>query len=545
MSAFSTTTSMQSYIALHSAPFPEGVEIKKNADYAAYKYGTLNISAGTASISTRPTFFRFTMDCSGSMSDRCKDGRTKMDHTQHTLNNMLRFFAENEEATIFVQVSAFDDKIHEIIPTTEVTKANISELVFAVNKMYPMQSTNIELALQDAASAINTHLFTHPDHAVSHIFMTDGDATAGNTSADYLATLVSVNGSNTFIAFGLSHSVETMLKLGSANKNSSNWLIDQLENAGLVYGEILNNELFKVLDQVEIEMTNGVVYDYKKGEFVNKLYIGNLITEVKKVYHVFALDDEVSAKISGIKALELFSDVADCLPNLQEEDNIVPCDLTDQYFRLRTQQFMFEAKDFAVGLSDSQFLFGQTPMPRLDGGLKRQNAIPNFNDEDDFSVAASKTPGPLCLKNPRELEEEEEAVPIQTQSPMQIFRKTLGDFLEIMKKYMKDQNKEEDPLMVGLCDDIYLTIRSLGTFRQKMCIAARETSQGRQQCYNVSDFDFDSIPMAPRPPVGHTMSRAATNVAYQTPSAIKLMRTCSAPMKSHRESDDDEQDLNA
>jgi uncharacterized protein YegL len=536
---------MQSYIALHSAPFPEGVEIKKNADHAAYKYGTLNISAGTASISTRPTFFRFTIDCSGSMSDKCKDGRTKMDHTQHTLNNMLRFFAENEEATIFVQVSAFDDKIHEIIPTTEVTKANVSELVFAVNKMYPMQSTNIELALQDAACAINTHLSTHPDHAVSHIFMTDGDATAGNTKADYLATLVSDNGSNTFIAFGLSHSVETMLKLGSANKNSSNWLIDQLENAGLVYGEILNNELFKVLDQVEIEMTNGVVYDYKKGEFVDKLYIGNLITEVKKVYHVLALDDEVSAKISGIKVIELFSDVANCLPDLEEEGSIVPCDLTDQYFRLRTQQFMFEAKDFAVGLYDSQFLFGQTPMPRLDGGLKRQNAIPNFNDEDDLSVAASKTPGPLCLKNPDELEEEEEEVPIQTQSPMQIFRKTLGDFLEIMKKYMKDQNKEEDPLMAGLCDDIYLTIRSLGTFRQKMCIAARETSQGRQQCYNVSDFDFDSIPMAPRPPMGHTMSRAATNAAYQTPSAIKLMRTCSAPMRKSRQSDDDEQDLEA
>ena len=546
MSAFSTTTTMQSYIALHSAPFPEGVEIKKNPDHSAYKYGTLNISAGTASINTRPTFFRFTMDCSGSMSDRCKDGRTKMDHTQHTLNNMLRFFAENDDATIFVQVSAFDDKIHEIIPTTEVTKANISELVFAVNKMYPMQSTNIELALKDAANAINTHLTAYPDHAVSHIFMTDGEATAGNVRADYLATLVSDNGSNTFIAFGLSHSVETMLKLGNANKNCSNWLIDQLENAGLVYGEILNNELFKFLDQVEIEMTNGVVYDYKKGEFVDKLYIGNLITEVKKVYHVLALDDEVSAKISGIKALELFSDVANCLPDLEEEGNIVPCDLTEQYFRLRTQQFMFEAKDFAVGLSDGKFLFGQTPMPRLDGGLKRQNAVPNFTDDDNA------VPGSLFLKHPEEFDEvndEDEDKVSHFQSPVksstQIFRKTLGDFLEIMKNYMKDQGKEEDPFMMGLCDDIYLTIRSLGTFRQKMCIAARETSQGRQQCYNVSDFDFDSVPMAPRVPLGHTMSRAATNVAYQTPSAIKLMRTCSAPMKSHRESDDDEQDLNA
>jgi hypothetical protein len=534
---------MQSYIALHGAPFPEGVEIKKNPDHAAYKYGTLNISAGTATISTRPTFFRFTMDCSGSMSDKCKDGRSKMEHTQHTLNNMLHFFAENEEATIFVQVSAFDDKIHEIIPTTEVTKANIAELLVAVNKMYPMQSTNIELALQDAASSINAHLLAYPDHVVSHIFMTDGDATAGNVKADYLATLVSENGSNTFIAFGLSHSVDTMQKLGNANKNSSNWLIDKLENAGLVYGEILNNELFKVLDQVEVKMTNGVVYDYKKGEFVDKLYLGNLITEVKKVYHVLALDDSISAKISGVMdAGTLFCDIADCAPDLIDfQENIVPCDLTEQYFRLKTQQYMFEAKDFAV--NSESLLFSGTPMLRSNAcGLKRQNAVPNFSDPDDTGI--------LSIKHPDDLEagmgvEEEPPMPVHTQSPMQIFRKTLGDFLEIMKKYMKDQGKEEDPFMMGLCDDIYLTIRSLGTFRQKMCIAARECSQGRQQCYNVSDFDFDSIPMAPRGFMNHTMSRAPTNAAYQTPSAIRLMRTCSAPVKSGFQSDDDEQDLEA
>ena len=546
MSAFSNTT-MQSYIALHSAPFPGGVEINKGYDRDSYIYGTLNISAGKASISTRPTLFRFTTDCSGSMSDVCKDGRTKMEHIRHTMVNMLHYFADNEDATIFVQVSAFDDKIHEIIPTTEVTKANIGELVVAVNKMRPMGSTNIELALKDAALSIHNHLEDFPDHSVSHVFMTDGDATAGKFDADYLVSLVGDNCSNTFIAFGLQHNVNIMQSLGKATQNSSNWLIDKLENAGLVYGEILNNELYKFLDQVEIELTNGYVYDYKKGEFVDKLYIGSLITEVKKVYHVLAFDQSIiTAKISGVKDGELFCDLADCTPDLIDiEGMIVPCDLTEQICRLKAQQLMFEAKDFAADLYDTPFLFSRTPMPRLDGGLKRQNAIPNFNDEeDDLNVAASKTPGPLSLKNPDLLDAEEE-VSVQTQSPMQIFRKNLGDFLEIMKNYMKDQGKEEDPFMMGLCDDIYLTIRSLGTFRQKMCIAARETSQGRQQCYNVSDFDFDSMPMAPRGFMDHTMSRAATNTAYQTPSAIKLMRTCSAPMRTTRQSDDDEQELEA
>jgi uncharacterized protein YegL len=535
---------MQSYIEVHNTSFPEGVEIIKSPDHAAYKYGTLNILAGKASISARPTLFRFTTDCSGSMSDVCKDGRTKMEHIRHTMVNMLHYFADNEDATIFVQVSAFDDKIHEIIPTTEVTKANIGELVVAVNKMRPMNSTNIELALQDAALSIHDHLDNFPDHSVSHIFMTDGDATTGKFGAEYLASLVGDNCSNTFIAFGLQHNVDIMQSLGKATQNSSNWLIDKLENAGLVYGEILNNELYKFLDQVEIELINGYVYDYKKGEFVDKLYIGSLITEVKKVYHVLAFDQSIiTAKISGVKDGELFCDLADCTPDLIDvEGMIVPNDLTEQYFRLRAQQFMFEAKDIAAEFSDTQFL---TPMLRANCGLQRQNAIPNFNDEDDLNLAPRKVPTPLSLKNPRELDavEEEEAKP--TQGPMQIFRKSLSDFLEIMKKYMKDKCKEEDPFMMGLCDDIYLTIRSLGTFRQKMCITARESSQGRQQCYNVSDFDFDSMPMAPRGFMDHTLSRAPTNTAYQTPSAIRLMRTCSAPMKSGRQSDDDEQDLEA
>lgn len=534
MSAFSSTT-MQSYIEVHNTSFPEGVEINKGPGRESYFYGTLNILAGKASISTRPTLFRFTTDCSGSMSDVCKDGRTKMEHICHTMVNMLHYFADNEDATIFVQVSAFDDKIHEIIPTTEVTKANIVELVMAVNKMRPMNSTNIELALQDAALSIHEHLDNFPDHSVSHVFMTDGDATAGKFGADYLASLVGDNCSNTFIAFGLQHNVDIMQSLGKATQNSSNWLIDKLENAGLVYGEILNNELYKFLDQVEIELTNGYVYDYKKGEFVDKLYIGSLISEVKKVYHVLVFDQSIIiAKISGVKDGELFCDL---------EGMIVHSDLTEQYFRLRAQQFMFEAKNFAF--DRETFSFNSTTLVRSNAcSLKRQNAIPNFNDdEDELNVVATKTPGPLSLKNPRELNEEAKTI----QNPMQIFRKNLGDFLEIMKKYMKDKCKEEDAFMMGLCDDIYLTIRSLGTFRQKMCINARENSQGRQQCYNVSDFDFDSMSRAPRvmhcPP--HIMSRAATNTAYQTPSVASLMRTCSAPMKSVRQSDDDEQELEA
>jgi uncharacterized protein YegL len=524
MSAFSQP--FQSSIDLHNTTFPDGVEIVKGPDYDNWNYGTLKISLEKTSITKKPVFFRFTTDCSGSMSDKCKDGRTKMDHIQHTMCNMLHFFAENDEAVIFVDISAFDDQIHKIIPTTQVTAANINELVVAINKMRPMNSTNIELALQDADVAIQKHLQSYPDHSVSHIFMTDGDATAGVCSPEYLASLVAENCSSTFIAFGLQHNVDMMQKLGASSKNSSNWLIDKLENAGLVYGEILNNELFKVLENVEISMSNGVIYDYKKGCFVDKLYIGNLVTEVEKVYHVLAFNREIIASIVGTTSSgENYSDVVDCLPNLLCEDGAVwPCDLTEQIFRLRAQQLMFESKNF-----DSN---EPARFPRL-GGMQRQNAIGPFLARQNACIVAQEVEAEVNV---------EAEVGVEVERPIEIFRKKLSTFLEIMQKYMKEKTKEEDPFMKGLCDDIYLTIRSLGTYRQRVCVSARESSQGRQQCYNVTDFDFDAAPENTL--ANYNVSRSSTNAAYQTPRCVGLMRTCSAPIKKNIKSGD-EQELEA
>ena len=511
MSVFSNT--FETSIDLHSVSMPEGVEINKNSEYDSYEYGILNISAEKTSITARPIFFRFTTDCSGSMSDKCKDGRTKMDHIQHTMCNMILFFADSEEATIYIQVHAFDDKIHEIIPTTHVTKDNVASLIVAVGQMYPMQSTNIELALADAAQCIEKHLIENNGHSVSHIFLTDGDATAGNQNADYLISLVKENTSNVFVAFGLQHSARMMQKLGNANQSSSNWLIDNLENAGLVYGEILNNELFKVLEKVEINLVGGVIYDYKKGEFADKLYIGDLVTETQKTYHILAKDRNVSARISGIKYNNFNKDYyfGDGWAMCNKES----CDLTPHIFRLRTQQYMFESKKFENE---------NAPMPLIRRGtaLQRQNAVPMLQRCNPFPA----------LQLP---DVETETFPSDEPSPLENFKNKMKDFLIVMQKYMREHAKDDDPFMKGLCDDMYITIRSTGTPCQRMYVGARENSQGSQQCYNVADFDLDLDG-------DYTLSQIPMNAAYQTPSAMKLMRTCSAPMKKRNRSEEEEKE---
>jgi len=299
--------------------------------------------------------------------------------------------------------------------------------------------------------------------------------------------------SNTFIAFGLQHNARMIQALGNANKHSSNWLIDKLENAGLVYGEILNNELYKVMTGIEIVVDGGFVYNYKTGEFVDKLYIGDLVTEVKKLYHLLSLDGSVEVSISG--RTRSGCDYMSIASVTGQHD------LTDQMFRLQTQQYMFSSKKFEI--KHPYFGLGApSPFPRM-GAMRRQNALSSqLQIEIDEPVA--------------------EPAPTIEPDPVELFRKEMKSFMELLQKYMKDTGKENDLFLSGLCDDVYITIRSLGTRQQEMCVAVRETSQGRQQTYNVKEFDFDSMHTQEIP---YMVSRTPTT-AYQTPSALKMMRTC-------------------
>ena len=52
------------------------------------KFGILNFVAVTAEETKDEIDFVFIVDCSGSMSDKCSDGRSKIQHIIHTLKNI-------------------------------------------------------------------------------------------------------------------------------------------------------------------------------------------------------------------------------------------------------------------------------------------------------------------------------------------------------------------------------------------------------------------------------------------------------------------------
>ena len=53
------------------------------------KFGILNLIANNITLSQEEFEFVFEVDCSGSMGDKCQDGRQKMQHITHTLKKVV------------------------------------------------------------------------------------------------------------------------------------------------------------------------------------------------------------------------------------------------------------------------------------------------------------------------------------------------------------------------------------------------------------------------------------------------------------------------
>jgi len=154
------------------------------------KFGILNITGVTASASKTPFEFVFMVDRSGSMSDRCSDGRTKMQHITHTLKNMVIYFSENQDINVHVTVYVFDNEINVVLDRTIITNSNTKEILEKIDKIYPRGSTNIEVALKKLRNSSANMLKNFPENIICNIFMTDGEATSGNIDHKLLTNLV-------------------------------------------------------------------------------------------------------------------------------------------------------------------------------------------------------------------------------------------------------------------------------------------------------------------------------------------------------------------
>ena len=435
-----------------------------------YHFGKLDIKiADNIPLIMTEQYIHFTIDCSGSMEDICKDKRTKLDHLKFTLKNMLRWLVTNS-VNVFVSVDAFDSSIHHIVPFNKLTKDNIESIIDAIYSIRADALTNIELALKNAKEKINAESIMNTNLTINEIFLTDGEATQGEDSSKKLLLLIDDNFNYTFVGFSDNHDDEMLTQLANC-KNGDYRFIDAIEKSSLVYGEVLNKIFNLAFNNVTISIQGGEIYDYKTNSWSPTLYVGGLVGEELRTFHLRTMaPDLIKAELSG---LDMNNNHVTYNCNLANY-----ADINSYIFRQRVQELLFISKNEIHKIPNNYRVF-------------------RFNN-DTNNTNNNKTA-----------------------------KEQIKQLLNQIKEYMATNNITDDKFLQLLCDDLYVAYKSYDYSYGRMYINARLTSQGAQQVYsanlnvdNNNDNLFDNI--------NNYRTMSAKDSPYKTPKRAKIMRDVSS-----------------
>ena len=429
-----TNTTMSSYFSKAFTAFNTDLSLPDNCvPFTCAKFGLLNLEAVTSEPSDVEHELILVIDNSGSMGDQCSgdNDKTQMDQAIHTLKNIVGYLEENQNIKANVTIYKFDDKFIKVVDRTSITEVNYKSIEQKITKIRPCGGTDIGLALRNIQGYINELKTLYPTHQISHIFMTDGEVTYGEKKPNILKQLIVRDVYNYFIGYGSKHDSGLLRTLSDFEKSSYHY-IDAIEKAGFVFGEILHNITHKVLYNCEIVVENGVVYNYKTNLYTNKLYIGDIIAESNKVYHLFT-DHPTSCYVHLKMPLEPLE-----IHLFQETEHTL--NFMNYAFRHRTLTLLGEVKQCQEKYDNSS----------------RYKYDENYFGYENISTIKSK----------------------------------MQELFDEMRLYMRN-NDVNDKFIKMLCDDIHIAMKTIGTRYGQMCISSRQTSQGTQRIYTVNTTPLD------------------------------------------------------
>ena len=404
------------------------------------EFGVVSLKIRQYPMTQKKQHFIFMIDTSGSMNHKCSDGQTKLFHIIYTLENMILYFIKNPEVNIYISVYSFNDVVEPIFEKILINTTNQKYLLKKVKSLKPTGQTNIELALKITEAKINLFLEKEPDIEISNIFMTDGEATTGEKDHKILKKYINSNILTSMIGFGIKHNAYLLNSITKESLNSNYYFIDIMEKAGLVYAEIINAIVYKVLKNVVIKIENGFIYNWRLNQWTTTYVTNNFISETENNIHI--VSENISnclIKISGNlnDTNEYYSEIIDC-------KNVVLTDLTKFVFRQKTMELLYNVSIFEDKKYEHKNIY--------DGMY--------IDIEDEMT---------------QNLIEENEKL-----------TNNMKNLLKEIKDYMIENDVNDDVFMKNLCDDIYITFKTFNTKYGSMYSCSRQTSQGTQRCYNVS-----------------------------------------------------------
>ena len=433
----------------------------------------------------KPNFEKFTIalniDRSGSMGSLDKNSKTPLEYTIHTVKSLISYLEEikinNPEIIIKILINAFDNKqlnigYHEIGQSTE-------KYFKKINNITPRGTTDIEGAFK---SILQDELYSKTDDfQKAHILFTDGKPNVGKQSAKGI-TDKNPKGKQIYIGYGSGHDSKLLQDMSKIVKGEYHF-VDNIENAGMVYGEIIHGLLFQAVKNIKVTIKGAEAYDFQNNIWSNEINFHSFASEHSQTLILRSNWDSVEP----ISVSVIYS----------ETNNNKHCkmDIFSQY-----NCTSGESKQTDRNLDVEKQIYRQKTLEILYDALNE-----NYIDTHTFKESIT------------------------------IFEKGL-------KNFMKEKNLEDDPFMLKLCADIYIAYSGINSSVGDAFISSRLNCQGSQRAYQISDLtclrqpamsptSFRSVnPSNNSDTIMAPPKNLRQSSCYTTPSQNRVMRSLSQPI---------------
>lgn len=407
---------------------PDGIQYESET----HKFGVFFLEIAKTEMTKNAQYVINQNDMSGSMEEQ-----NKMQELHLTLNNIVNLLNKSaDNVDITLEISGFDREIEQVIPATKIQK-DLNQLIQIQQSikhiLQPRGSTDIGLALENATNKCNLQTESNSKHM---IFMTDGLITSGVDDFEILKTKIPQNSRNYFIGFGADHDFHLLQHLASVNSGQY-YYVDNIENAGLVFGEIIHSILYTAIENFTIKVKGGEIYDFQTNTWTTELKLPFLCGEAKKEIHLRSENpDEFEIIYTGINVHtgKELSDTQIPLPDLVDKNDVV-----------------------TIYNDLSKYICRQKTLELLDSVKK------NYYERIKTRKVDKKTS--------------------ELKTELQNFRKKLEEYKE------ECTNESDKEFIKQLCDDLFISEKTIYSNRSLLYTVARQSSQGRGGSHNITKIE--------------------------------------------------------
>jgi hypothetical protein len=468
--------------------FIENYKILQNSPESdtklSHNFHTVDLVTGKLkNVALKELLLALNIDRSGSMVSQAKDGYTALQHTIHTAKNIIGYLEElkedNPELNLNLLINLFDDKntmigLYEIGQKSEEVK---KEYIKKLEKVEPRGATNISGAFEKIKE--NTVYSSTPNEKKAHILMTDGRPNDGKTSAE---GIIENNpaGNQIVIGYGTGHDAVLLQKMAELSKGSYHF-VDSIENAGMVYGEIIHGLLYAAVKNISVVIKGAEVYDFTTNTWTNKISFNTFASEHTQSLIMRNSWDTVEPISFNIVYTETGNNVKHSKTEVFNSYNCTNGESKETSRSIDVEKQMFRQKT-------------------LDALFKAKSTLLEAEKE-------------LLEKNLLELQKE-------------------------LKEFMKRNKLEDDAFMQKLVTDVYVAYTGINSHNGAAFINSRRTTQGYQRAYDVNNFDGLTRNMdlgnalfgAPASVLGASMGNSMGLDISKRCNYRRASAPCSAPM---------------